>query len=159
MESQNILKLVFIFVFFAEAFFMGILPVKLKRFRNSVTALGLSNSFAGGVFIAIALLHIIPEMVRGWDAYACEHWPEIDEDTGEKECGEPYPVPLLLTVVGYTLILVLDKVLFDSHALLHDDKAHPGDQDFVRKSITKASLVVQEQMKRASEDGNMDPES
>ena len=61
MDAQNKLKLIFVFVLFAEAFFMRILPVKSKRCRNSVTTLGIANSFAGGVFIAIALLHIMPE--------------------------------------------------------------------------------------------------
>ena len=124
MEAQNVLKLLSIFVMFAEAFFMGIIPVKVKRCRNSVTALGVANAFAGGVFIAIALLHIMPEAAEAWGTYACETWPEVDEHTGESECGHYYPVPYLLAVVGYAMILVLDKVLFDSHALFHDEKKH-----------------------------------
>ena len=60
------MKIFFIAISFIEAFFMGILPVKVKRCRNSLTALGIANAFAGGVFIAIALLHIMPEQVEAW---------------------------------------------------------------------------------------------
>ena len=72
MDTHNVLKLISVIVFFCEAFFMGLLPVKVQRFRNSMTALGISNAFAGGIFIAIALLHIIPEQVEEWAEYSCE---------------------------------------------------------------------------------------
>ena len=67
----------------------------------------------------------------------------VDKETGEKTCGHPYPVPFLLAVLGYTLILVLDKVLIDSDAVLHaDEPANPFDTNFVRKTVTRASLVA-----------------
>lgn len=61
MEKATILKLIFIFLAFFEAFLMGIIPVKSKTFKNSPKILGIANAFAGGVFISIALLHILPE--------------------------------------------------------------------------------------------------
>lgn len=146
MEDYNWLKIFFIIVAFCEAFFMGLLPVKVKRCRNSITALGVANAFAGGVFIAIALMHILPEAVEAWEDYRCEAWLEREglEETEENKikCPDVYPLPFLLIVLGYTLILVLDKVLFDSHALFHDDGHDP--KDVVRKSLTRASLVVRE---------------
>ena len=148
MEDYNWLKLFFIIVAFFEAFLMGLLPVKVKRCRNSITALGIANAFAGGVFIAIALMHILPEQVESWEGVSCENWLESQdlEETIENkaECPDAYPLPFLLTVVGYSMILVLDKVLFDAHALLHID-GHDHD-DVLRKSLTKASHVVRDQM-------------
>ena len=146
MEDYDWLKLIFIFVAFAEAFLFGLLPVKVKSCRNSVTALGIANAFAGGVFIAIALLHIMPEQVESWGDTMCDRWI-VDNPGGDKDdCPDAYPLPFLLLVLGYTLILILDKVVFDSHALFHGDD-HGGHQaDILRKSLTKASLVVREQM-------------
>jgi hypothetical protein len=42
-----------------------------------------------------------------------------------------------LLVSGYTLILVIDKVLFDTHAILgHDDEGHAGSgSTLLRKSV------------------------
>lgn len=42
---------------------------------------------------------------------------------------DPFPIPFLLLVVGYTFILVLDKVLFDTHAMFHDDGEHGHGHD------------------------------
>ena len=40
---------------------MGMIPVKVKSFRESTNILAIANAFSGGVFIAIALMHIMPE--------------------------------------------------------------------------------------------------
>ena len=55
------LKIGFIVAAFLEAIIMGIIPVKSKSFRESPKVLGIANAFSGGVFIAIALMHIMPE--------------------------------------------------------------------------------------------------
>ena len=48
-----------------------------------------------------------------------------DDDKGDDDDGpDPFPVPFLLLVIGYTFILVLDKVLFDTHAMFHDEGEH-----------------------------------
>jgi len=48
----------------------------------------------------------------------------------------PLPLPFLLLVSGYTIILVIDKVLFDTHAILgHDDDGHGGGESMLRKSV------------------------
>jgi hypothetical protein len=39
----------------------------------------------------------------------------------EKNVVNPFPLPYLLIFVGYTFILIIDKVVFDSHALFDDD--------------------------------------
>jgi len=52
---------------FCEAFFTGIIPTQSKTFRESPKIMGIANSFAAGVFIAIALIHILPEAMEMWD--------------------------------------------------------------------------------------------
>ena len=39
-----------------------------------------------------------------------------------ESCVDVYPLPFLLIVLGYTLILFLDKVVFDAHAYLNTDE-------------------------------------
>jgi len=55
------LKILFILFSFLEAVGMGIIPIYSTRFKESPTVLGIANAFSGGVFIAIAMMHIMPE--------------------------------------------------------------------------------------------------
>lgn len=62
--------------------------------------------------MAIALIHILPEEIEGWGEYN-------DDAEGL------FPLPEVLMFAGYTIILILDKVLFDTHSLFdHDDDEH-----------------------------------
>jgi zinc transporter 1/2/3 len=55
------IKILFMIIFFAEAMIMGLIPVYCKAFSESPVILGVANAFSGGVFLAIALMHIMPE--------------------------------------------------------------------------------------------------
>ena len=54
-----------------------------------------------------------------------------------------FPIPFLLLVLGYTFILVIDKVMFDAHDILdgHNHEHLPQDP-----RVMRASLVLREQM-------------
>ena len=60
-EEIDAFKFGFIVMVFAEALFGGLVPVKLKTFSKSPKILGIANCLSGGIFFAIALLHIMPE--------------------------------------------------------------------------------------------------
>jgi zinc transporter ZupT len=129
-ESTKLLwtKIVFIIVAFAEALVCGLIPTFSKNCRESPKILGIANAFAGGVFIAIAFMHILPEQIHAWDDYMME----------KKSEGDPFPLPEMLTFIGYTLILMIDKVLFDSSALFADkDPAVAKLQENVKASMVK----------------------
>ena len=49
-----------------------------------------------------------------------------------------FPLPYFLVFVGYALILMIDKVAFDSHSLHHHDHGH----DQVEKNLLKAANKV-----------------
>ena len=54
------------------------------------------------------------------------------EETYEKE---PFPLPFVLVFAGYSFILLIDRVMFDSHALFehdHKDEGH-GHEDKNKK--------------------------
>ena len=49
--------------------FSGLVPIYFKRLNQSQHILGLANTFSGGVFLAIAFVHIIPETARSYYMY------------------------------------------------------------------------------------------
>jgi hypothetical protein len=100
-------KIVFCIVCWCEAFFAGIFPTLSKGCRENPKILGIANAFASGVFLAIALIHILPEEVDIYynELHADDNW------------GDLFPVPFFLMWAGYTLILVIDKVMFDTSKL------------------------------------------
>ena len=104
MDSALILKIVFIFVYWLLSFFSGLLPVKVPALKNSTKWAGISNCFAGGIFLAISLIHLLPE---GNEA--------LNEGCGG-DCG--YPWAFLIGLLGYILILFIEKVAFDAHDML-----------------------------------------
>ena len=127
------LKIMFIVLSFSEAIIAGFIPTWSTNCRENPKILGIANSFAGGVFLAIAFCHITPEMIEGW----------TDMNEGKKKI---FPLPEVLIFCGYTIILVIDKVLFDTHALFDDDHGHGHGHDpaehklenNVRQSFAKA---------------------
>ena len=119
-----------IFAFF-EALISGAFPTYNRNCRESPKIMGIANAFAGGVFLAIAFCHITPEQI--------ESWGEIQ--------GEPeklFPLPEVLILTGYSIILLIDKVVFDTHALFDGD-GHTHDpaevkfENKLRASMTKAN--------------------
>ena len=122
-------KIIFIVVCFLQGFFTGAIPTWSVTCRTNPKVLGIANAFAAGVFLAIALNHILPEEIEAWGEYV-----------GTEEV---FPLPELLCFLGYTLILVLDKVLFDSHALFEAD--HNGRDP----AVAKLSQKIAEQAEKS----------
>ncbi len=122
-------KIGFITLVFFEALISGMFPTWSPSCRESPKILGIANSFAGGVFLAIALMHITPEMIETWD--------ELNEGK-----DKIFPMPELLIFCGYTIILIIDKVLFDTHALFeHDEHGHADPAEKKLEGNVKASMA------------------
>ena len=106
--SNLILKIVSIVVFLAMAMGFGVMPYFIKKCRTSTKFLGIANAFSGGLFLGIGLFHVLPE-----SAELLEHLTKV-------------PVAYFCAFSSYALILFVEKVAFNSHALLHghdhDDK-------------------------------------
>ena len=45
-----------------------LIPMKIKRFRESPEVISLANAFSGGVFLSLAFGHMIPHSIEGFDA-------------------------------------------------------------------------------------------
>ena len=114
MEPKT-LKILFIIASFIEAAVMGTIPIFCKKFKESPKVLGIANAFSGGVFLAIALMHIMPEQSKAWELM---QWGVENCESEKDNFSTPLPFPFLLLVLGYTIILTIDKVLFDTHTIL-----------------------------------------
>jgi len=143
-----ITKISFIIICFLEALIAGMIPTWSPGCRENPKIIGIANSFAGGVFMAIAFMHIMPEAIEGWNDMPCN---KHMEDGVEVENEKIFPLPELLIFVGYTIILIIDKVLFDTHALFaHDEEGHhhdPADHKYetnVKASMSKSAKATSE---------------
>jgi zinc transporter ZupT len=57
------LKIALIFILFGVCY-LGLIPAYSKHCRDNKLTLSLMNCFAGGVFLAMAIMHILPEAVE-----------------------------------------------------------------------------------------------
>jgi solute carrier family 39 (zinc transporter), member 1/2/3 len=64
-----IMKCCFIPVIFLVALGFGILPAKVESCGKNPKFMSLANAFSGGLFLAIALVHILPDAVNDWNEY------------------------------------------------------------------------------------------
>lgn len=85
--------------------------------RSSTKILGLANAFSGGLFMGIALFHLLPESNEHFEDY----FSQVDPDSTWKKL----PCTFFIAFISYSLILLVEKVAFDSHSLTeHDHGAH-----------------------------------
>ena len=112
--------------------------------RESPKILGIANAFAGGVFLAIAFMHILPEQAEVWADHT------IDK---KGEGAKIFPLAELVTFLGYTLILILDKVLFDTAALFENDEQGHGNDPAAEKLTknVKESMTKHDEVSSAAE--------
>ena len=119
------LKWVFIFLIFFVTILAALAPIQIKRCRGNAKILGIMNTFSGGVFLAIAFAHILPE--AGNLYYGSKLYERVEDDTSEvitknelKDIIEDYtgqfPLPFVFVVCGYAFILLIDRVIIDSHS-------------------------------------------
>lgn len=93
-------QIVSIFVFLGMALAFGLMPYYIKKFRTSTKFLSISNAFSGGLFLGIGLFHVLPESAEKLEQYSL-------------------PWAYFCAYLSYALILFVEKVAFNSHALLH----------------------------------------
>lgn len=70
--SVRDLKIIMIFAIFILTLF-GILPLKIPAIKKSESGLSYLNCFSAGMFLAIALIHMLPESVLEYNEWATSH--------------------------------------------------------------------------------------
>lgn len=78
---------------------------------------GFANSFSSGIFLGVGIFHLLPE--------AAEKFEDYFEDNGIESKITKMPLAFIIAFFAYTLILFIEKIAFDSHALIH----HEHDED------------------------------
>ncbi|CAI2372285.1 unnamed protein product [Moneuplotes crassus] len=149
-------KIAFIVVVYILAFVSGILPNVIPWCKKSTNILGIANAFSGGVFIAIALMHILPETSSGYNEYM-QSPKELGQnaDVDGEESGEPFPLPHTLAFVGYAFILLIDKVIFDTHSLIGDN--HQGHVHDPAAELLAENVRAHLNEKLIPRDSHLDP--
>ena len=102
------IKVGFIVVCFLEGMIGGLVPTWVEGCKSNPAVFGIANAFAAGVFLAIALLHMLPEEIEAWSKYR-----------GHEGA---FPLPEALCFAGYTMIMLFDKVMFDTHAMFDENQ-------------------------------------
>jgi zinc transporter 1/2/3 len=87
-----------------------LVPMKIKKFRENQELISLANAFSGGVFLSLAFGHMIPHSLEGFEA-----------------AGYAHNVPFLVVLTGYLMIFFIEKIAFDTHALIDHGHTHGHD--------------------------------
>ena len=109
MTSLLIIKIVATIAILAVAVVGGAIPVVMTRHQASHRFFSLGNSLSGGIFLGAGFVHLLPE--------ASESLEGLVE----------YPLAPLLAAVGVVLLLLIDRVVFqtDSQADQAQEKTAP----------------------------------
>ncbi|MXY05308.1 MAG: hypothetical protein F4Y55_05565 [Gammaproteobacteria bacterium] len=92
----------------AIALIGGAIPMAATRFQSSQRFFSLGSAFAGGLFLGVGFIHLLPE--------------------GIEQLGEvvDYPLGALLAALGLGALLLIDRVLFDGRHVPPDSGTAQG---------------------------------
>jgi ZIP Zinc transporter len=85
------------------------IPLRNKNLTKNSKLLGLANAFAGGIFLMLAFGHMLPHSVGVLESI-----------------GKDRNIAFKFTLVGYLLVFFIEKIAFNSHAMMHDAEAGTG---------------------------------
>ncbi len=74
----------------------GLLATRITKHKGQEKIAGLANTFAGGVFLGAAFLHMLPDAIENFNTFLADF---------------DYPVFALVAALGFLVIMLLDKVL------------------------------------------------
>ena len=121
-------------------------------FTTNYKLIGIANSFSGGIFLCVALLHLLPESAEIFEEY-------FDDQATNNQDGTPrpkhFPFSFLLAFVGYTIILIIEKVIFDSHTHLDaDDDDDEGENNDDNMTIFEKKLDDEKEIQQVNVNNN-----
>lgn len=89
-----LLKIVFLAAILGIAILGGLIPLISARFKNSERFFSLGNAFAGGLFLGVGFIHLLPEGMEILSQYS------------------DFPWGVIYATIGFTVLLLLDRILF-----------------------------------------------
>lgn len=90
---------------FIGSLLLSLVPIKFSHSKFSKSATCIGKTFAAGVFLGSAFLHLFPECINLLSAVK-------------------YPLPGLLALMSYMFMLFIEKVAFTDHQLVSHGKNH-----------------------------------
>ena len=104
------IKIFYLIIIWLISFIFGLLPLCFNNCRKELRLLNYANAFSAGIFLGIGFFHILPEATESFENYFLNE--------GQNSIIKGWPIVYLLAFLSYSLILYLEKVAFNSHALI-----------------------------------------
>ena len=92
-------KIISLIAILAVALLAGMIPLVSARLTNSERFFSLGNAFAGGLFLGVGFIHLLPEGIEMLSAYSDFPWGAVAATS------------------GFAVLLLLDRILFPDHQL------------------------------------------
>ena len=124
-DQISTFKTVFIIVYLGITY-IGLLPTVVGSCKNNETTLSFMNCFAAGVFLSIALIHLLPEGGEQYDSWA-----------SEQGYAEPFPLPYTVIFLGYLIAVMVDRIF-------NKNRGQSEATKFVRVADTSVKAVEAE---------------
>ena len=118
------LKIFYLIIIWAISFIFGLLPLCFNNCRKDLRLLNYANAFSAGIFLGIGFFHILPEATTNFENYFLNE--------GNNSYIKGWPIVYLLAFLSYSFILYLEKVAFNSHALIahtHGEGHNPDEEN------------------------------
>ena len=117
-SSVFYIKIFYLIIIWTISFIFGLLPLCFDNCRKDLRLLNYANAFSAGIFLGIGFFHLLPDSTENFESYFLNE--------GKNSTIKGWPMVYLLAFISYSFILYLEKVAFNSHALI----AHThGDED------------------------------
>lgn len=97
-------KTVFAFVLFVVAFGGGVAPILLSSFSGRI--ISVCNAFAGGVLLAAAIVHLLPDAVDELQGLG-----NSIESGLSRGSSDTFPIANVIAIVAFLLLMILDSWL------------------------------------------------
>ncbi len=120
-----LLKIFFMALFFLIVMYVGTIPFRSKRFKTNPVLRMIGTTFAGSLFVNVALIHLLPESAD-----------TLENAIRTSEGEEVFPLANFLMMIGFLITVFFTRVL-SSHS--HDDDHHHGGDDQTQKLIASIS--------------------
>ena len=109
MNLATLIKLILMFVFFAEVLVFGKFISALKCFKSG-TIMSVAMTFSGMLFLSIALLDIIPEAIANFDIYF-DSSSKHPSASSSLHSNSNLPLTMIIAMFTFLIIMYIDKIL------------------------------------------------
>ena len=129
------LKIFYLIIIWAISFIFGLLPLCFNNCRKDLRLLNYANAFSAGIFLGIGFFHILPEATENFENYFLNE--------GKDSYIKGWPIVYLLAFLSYSLILYIEKVAFNSHALIAHThgEGHNSDEENLDDDLKEPLLA------------------